>query len=118
MDRHIHRLPPDVFESLVDALARALVDEYRARWDRHEPNIDRPAVSASSTWLTLRDASARAKCGAATLRREVRTGRLRAARVGGRRALRFRAEWIDGWLQASVSPTEGNRAPKQSGSRR
>jgi hypothetical protein len=41
----------------------------------------------------------------------VGAGRLRAARIGGRRALRFLPEWIDDWLKATVEPIEVARAP-------
>jgi hypothetical protein len=34
----------------------------------------------------------------------VRSGKLRAARLGGRRELRFLAEWIDAWLLESTTP--------------
>jgi excisionase family DNA binding protein len=49
-------------------------------------------------WLTVAEAAQRARCGVKTVYREVRTGRLRAARIGGRRELRLRPEWVDGWL--------------------
>ena len=56
-------------------------------------------IGAGETpWLTVREAAARAKCGVKTVYREVRAGRLRAARIGGRRELRLRPEWIDEWL--------------------
>jgi excisionase family DNA binding protein len=61
----------------------------------------------STIWLTLRGAAARAAVSEATIKREVRSGRIRCARVGGRRHLRFRAEWIDAWLDASTTPSEG-----------
>jgi excisionase family DNA binding protein len=60
-------------------------------------------VSEATRWLTVKQASARAQCGANMLYPEVRAGRLRAARVGGKRSLRFRAEWVDEWLRASSS---------------
>ena len=60
-----------------------------------------------AVWLTLRRAAARAAVSEATIKREVSRGRIRFARVGGRRSLRFRAEWIDAWLDASVTPSEG-----------
>lgn len=95
------RLPPDVFEAVVNALRDALVAEYRTRFADHLPAM-RAAVSTTvSPWLTIDDAAARAKCGTKTLRREAAAGRLRAVRVGGRRSLRLRAEWIDAWLEST-----------------
>ena len=51
-----------------------------------------------SEWLTIRDAARHAKCGQRSIYRAVRSGQLRAARLGGRRELRFVAEWVDAWL--------------------
>jgi excisionase family DNA binding protein len=59
-----------------------------------------------SPWLTAEEARARAKVGLKTIYREVKAGRLRAARIGGRRDLRFLAEWVDQWLEASAAPIE------------
>lgn len=58
------------------------------------------AGAQASPWLTVREAADRARCGVKLIYREVRAKRLRAARVGGRRELRLRAEWIDSWLDA------------------
>lgn len=65
-------------------------------------------------WMTVTRAAAYAKTSPKTLYREVAAGRLRAARVGGRRDLRLRAEWIDQWLESTttpvaVTPKKGNR---------
>ena len=60
----------------------------------------------SSPWLTVTEAADRARCGVRLIYREVRASRLRAARVGGRRELRIRAEWIDTWLDAYTTPQE------------
>ena len=49
-------------------------------------------------WLKVRDAADRARCGPKTIYRAVRSGQLRAARIGGRRELRFLEGWIDQWL--------------------
>jgi excisionase family DNA binding protein len=53
-------------------------------------------------WLTVTEAAARARCGPKTIYREVARRHLRAAVVGGRRALRFRPEWVDEWLDLSA----------------
>ena len=57
------------------------------------------------TWLTVREAALRARCGVKIVYRAVRSGRLRAARLGGRRDLRFRAAWVDSWIE-SFAPQE------------
>ena len=48
------------------------------------------STSMQDLWLTRRDAAAYARVSEATIGREVRSGRLRHTRVGGRRLLRFR----------------------------
>ncbi len=59
-------------------------------------------MDEKSPWLTPKQAAARAQVGVKTVYREVAAGRLKAARVGGRRELRLRAEWIDEWLEAAT----------------
>lgn len=100
-------LPPDVFEAVVNALAEALVREYRERHGATSTErASSLAVSSSSgpqAWLTVREAALRARCAEGTIRREVRAGRLRVVKLAGRKSLRFRAEWIDAWLEAGGS---------------
>ena len=55
-------------------------------------------------WLTVKQAAARAQVSEATVRREVKSRRITAARVGGRRSWRLRPEWVDQWLQATAQP--------------
>ncbi len=64
---------------------------------------ERPSgVPDTPEWLTAREAALRMRVGVKAIYAEVRAGRLKAARVGGRRALRFRPSWIDDSLAASV----------------
>lgn len=60
----------------------------------------------ATDWLTVQQARQVAQCGAKVIYREVKAGRLRAARIGNRRDLRIRREWIDTWLEASATPVE------------
>ena len=61
-------------------------------------------------WLTLREGAARAACNEATLRRLIRAGLLRHARVGaGRKHIRIRASWIDQALEECGKPVEVSR---------
>jgi excisionase family DNA binding protein len=70
------------------------------------PNAPPGSQSSISPWLTAEEAAAYTKTSKKTLYSEVRRNRLRAARIGGRRELRFRREFLDAWLQASVEPIE------------
>jgi excisionase family DNA binding protein len=65
--------------------------------------------STASPWLTVSEAADRARCGPKLIYREVAAKRLKAARVGGRRELRLRPEWIDQWLDASTPVVEVTR---------
>jgi excisionase family DNA binding protein len=60
-------------------------------------------ATAPSPWLTVTEAAERARCGPKLIYREVKAGRLRAAKVGGRRELRLLPEWIDAWLFAHTT---------------
>lgn len=57
-------------------------------------------------WLTVPEAAERARVGARTIYSEVKAHRLRAAKVGGKKQLRFRAEWIDSWLESSTTEVQ------------
>jgi excisionase family DNA binding protein len=59
-------------------------------------------MNTVSPWFRIGEAAEYAKCGRKLLYREVAAGRLRAARVGGRREIRTRREWLDEWLQSTV----------------
>ena len=61
-------------------------------------NSGESAATAATPWLTVAEAAERARCGPKLIYREVAAGRLRAARVGGRRELRLLTEWVDEWL--------------------
>ena len=59
-------------------------------------------------WLKVGEAADRARCGPKTIYRAVQSGQLRAARIGGRRELRFLASWIDGWLVGDETEHPGS----------
>jgi excisionase family DNA binding protein len=61
-------------------------------------------TTAPSPWLTVTEAAERARVGRRVIYLEVKAGRLRAARIGGRRELRFKIDYIDAWLESSATP--------------
>jgi excisionase family DNA binding protein len=63
-------------------------------------------IPTPTPWRTVSQGATRALVGPRTIYNEVRAGRLRAARVGGRRELRFKDEWIDAWLEQTSEPLE------------
>jgi excisionase family DNA binding protein len=73
------------------------------------PNANAASAATETRWLTVAEAADHARCGIKLIYREVKAGRLRAAKVGGRRELRLLPEWIDQWLLASTTPIEVNR---------
>jgi excisionase family DNA binding protein len=61
----------------------------------------------SDDWLTLQQAANRAHCHEATVRRLIKAGLLRHARVGaGRKHIRIRACWLDAAMEACATPIE------------
>lgn len=60
-------------------------------------------------WLRLSQCAERAQAHEATLRREIKRGRLRCARIGGRKSIRIRASWLDAWLESTSTPVEIRR---------
>lgn len=65
-----------------------------------------PAQDASSPWLDAGQGAAYARVSRKLLYRAVRTGRLRAARVGGRRQVRLRREWLDAFIEEHATGPE------------
>jgi excisionase family DNA binding protein len=59
-----------------------------------------------SPWLTVTEASARAKCSPKTIYRAVASGKLKAARISAGRSLRFHVLWIDAWLETMATEAE------------
>jgi len=82
---------------------------------RRDIDTDRMTTTAdghhqqTTEWITLEQAALRACVSTATLRREIVRGRLRHARVGGRKAIRLRPDWIDVWLEQGSAPFEVSR---------
>ena len=60
----------------------------------------------NSPWLTAQEAAERARCGVKLIYREAKARRLRSARIGGRRELRFLAAWVDEWLERTAEPID------------
>jgi excisionase family DNA binding protein len=67
------------------------------------------AEIAVTCWLTVLQAAAEAQVAAKTIYKEVKAGRLRAARIGGRRDLRIHRDWVTQWLEQSAAPVEVRR---------
>jgi excisionase family DNA binding protein len=57
-----------------------------------------------SPWKTAAQAAARVNRSKQFLMREIRAGRLRAARIGGRGEYLLRDEWVDAWVEEQATP--------------
>lgn len=59
-----------------------------------------------SPWMNATEAGRYIKRGRRFVLREIKSGRLRGAVVGGRREVLTRAEWCDEWVEAQTRPVE------------
>jgi excisionase family DNA binding protein len=50
-------------------------------------------------WLTVADGAEHAGVSKDTIYTACERGEIQHVRIGGRRSIRFRAEWIDAWLE-------------------
>jgi excisionase family DNA binding protein len=92
---------------------RAILEETLIEKSREYPSrLTLPAFASGppstetatpTPWLTVTESAERARCGVKVIYAEVRAGRLKAARIGGRRELRLLPEWIDQWLIAQTT---------------
>ena len=73
---------------------------------RVETGFIPPMEVGHDPWLTVRQSCDYTQLHDDTLRREIRLGRLRHARVGGRKSIRIRRSWLDAWLESSSTPVE------------
>lgn len=62
--------------------------------------------AAPSPWRVTAEAASYLRKGPKFVRGEVKAGRLRAARVGGRGDLVFHVSWLDAYLEALAAPIE------------
>ena len=65
---------------------------------------DSESTGPVSPWLTVAEAAKYARCGRKSIYNGVTSGKLQAARLGGRRELRFLREWVDSWLLETSRP--------------
>ena len=61
-------------------------------------------MTQASPWMTVHEAAAYTHRGRRYLRKQVEAGKLRAAVVGGKKELLFKAEWLDLWLEELARP--------------
>lgn len=61
-------------------------------------------MSEQIRWLTIREAADRACCRPRRIQQAVRSGDLRAEKVGGRGQFRFLESWVDEWLISRLLP--------------
>ena len=68
--------------------------------DTRSEQIDQVGQGAPSPWLDVKAAAARASLSADTIYTACERRELRHVKIGGRRNIRVRPEWIDAWLEA------------------
>jgi excisionase family DNA binding protein len=66
------------------------------------------------TWLTVAEGAEHSGVSRDTIYTACERNELRHVRVGGRRAIRLKAEWIDAWLERHTRGAENGRTAVQS----
>jgi excisionase family DNA binding protein len=64
--------------------------------------MEQPNKTDASPWLDAGRSADYAGVSRKLIYRAIRAGQLKAARIGGRREVRVRREWIDDFLERSV----------------
>jgi excisionase family DNA binding protein len=59
-----------------------------------------------SPWMDARRGASYARVSRKLLYRAIRGGKLKAARVGGRREVRLRKEWLDQFIESQIPKLE------------
>lgn len=65
-------------------------------------------------WLNVAEAAEYSGVSRDTIYTACERGELRHARIGGRRAIRMKAEWIDAWLEQHSRGAEASRIAERS----
>jgi excisionase family DNA binding protein len=65
----------------------------------------------TTPWMRVSQAAQYASVSADTIYTACERGELRHVRIGGRRSIRLRAEWIDAWLEKDVCDPFGTVVP-------
>ncbi len=60
-------------------------------------------MSIDRAWLKVQDAASYAAVSPDTIYTACERGELRHAKIGGRRSIRIKSQWIDEWLEQHVS---------------
>jgi len=68
------------------------------------------------TWFTVSEGAEYAGVSRDTIYTACERGELRHARIGGRRAIRLKPEWIDGWLERHTRGAMTGREKAHGGS--
>lgn len=68
------------------------------------------------TWFTVTEGAEYAGVSRDTIYTACERGELRHARIGGRRSIRLKPEWIDAWLEQHARGTTVARANAREGS--
>lgn len=69
---------------------------------------------SAKPWLTVAEGAAYAGLCRDTIYTACERGELQHVRVGGRRAIRLRADWIDAWLERHTQGIAQRSAPRMS----